>query len=225
MGHRGGRQVRVLLVEDHTLLRQMTRHLLEQAGMEVVGEAGDGLEAVDLAQKHQPDVVLMDLALPRLNGVEATRRIRDLCPSTAVLVLTAYDDDPYVVAMLEAGVAGYLLKTVTSDGLVEAVRQAAEGDLVLPPRIARKVLQHLKGSATPPGPGGEGLSGREREVLRLAARGLSNKEIASRLHVSHRTVQAHLSRIFDRLGVASRTEAVIKAVRQGWLRLEDLAEE
>lgn len=222
-----GEQVRVLLAEDHTLMREMTRQLLEQAGMQVVAEAADGVEAVALASRHHPHVVLMDIAMPRLNGVEATRQIKEQCPATAVLVLTAYDDDPYVTALLEAGAAGYLLKTVKGAELVDAVRRVYAGESVLHPRIARKVLQRF--SAVAKEREGviqrEGLSEREKEVLRLAALGKSNKEIASQLSLSDRTVQAHLSHIFTKLGVASRTEAVIRGLRQGWLRLEDLGDE
>ncbi|MBI2872931.1 MAG: response regulator transcription factor [Chloroflexi bacterium] len=221
-------QVRVLLVEDHTLMRQMTRELLERAGMRVVAEAGDGVEAVALTLQHRPDIVLMDIAMPRMNGVEATRRIKEQCPATAVLVLTAYDDDQYIAALLEVGAAGYLLKTVQSRELVEAIQRVHAGEAVIHPRIAKKVLQRFAGNKAPGLEGtapGESLSEREKEVVRLAARGKSNREIAAALALSDRTVQAHLSRIFNKLGAASRTEAVIIALRQGWLSLEDLGDE
>lgn len=219
------RKIRVVLAEDHTLMREMTRSLLELAGMEVVAEARDGLEAVDLCGLHRPDVVLMDIAMPRLNGVEATRRIKQNCPTAAVLVLTAYDDDQYVIALVQAGAAGYLLKTVKQDQLVDAIRSVHNGESVLDPKIARKVIQKLAGGDQS-GPGlsqpSESLSERELEVLRFAAQGLSNKEIAAQLSLSERTIQTHLSHIFGKVSVASRTEAVITGLRRGWLRLDDL---
>lgn len=208
-------------------MREMTRQLLEHAGIQVVSEASDGVEAVALALQHQPDIVLMDIAMPRLNGVEATRQIKEQRPATAVLVLTAYDDDAYITAVLEAGAAGYLLKTMKTSELLDAVRRVYAGEAVLHPRIAKKVLQRFAEKA--PGrdavSSGEVLTEREKDVLRLAAQGRGNKEIAARLALSDRTVQAHLSHIFSKLGVASRTEAVIRGLRQGWVRLEDLDEE
>lgn len=222
------RKIRVVLAEDHTLMREMTRSLLELAGMQVVAEARDGWEAVEICKLQRPDVVLMDIAMPRLNGVEATRRIKQHCPTTAVLVLTAYDDDQYVTALVQAGAAGYLLKTVKQNELIEAIRSVNSGESVLHPKIARKVIEKLAGSdQTRSGlsPPSESLSERELEVLRFAARGLSNKEIAGQLTLSERTVQTHLSHIFAKVSVASRTEAVITGLRRGWLRLEDLGGE
>jgi DNA-binding NarL/FixJ family response regulator len=218
-------KIRVVLAEDHTLMREMTRSLLELAGMEVVAEARDGVEAVEICRLQRPDVVLMDIAMPRLNGVEATRRIKQHCPSTAILVLTAYDDDQYVTALVQAGAAGYLLKTVKQSELIDAIRSVHSGESVLHPRIARKVIQKLAGGDQAwagPSPPSESLSERELEVLRLAAQGLSNKEIAGKLSLSERTVQTHLSHVFGKVSVASRTEAVITGLRRGWLRLEDL---
>ncbi|MBI2867440.1 MAG: response regulator transcription factor [Chloroflexi bacterium] len=219
-------QIRVLVAEDHTLMREMTRQLLEQGGIAVVGEASDGVEAVALSRQHHPHIVLMDVAMPRLNGVEATRQIKESCASTAVLVLTAYDDDQYVTALLEAGAAGYLLKTIKPAELLEALRRVYAGESVLHPKIAKKVLQRFspRSQARETSSVTESLSEREKDVLRLAAQGKGNKEIAVHLSLSDRTVQAHLSRIFNKLGVASRTEAVIKGLRQGWLRLEDIGD-
>lgn len=219
-----GTAVRVLLAEDHTLMREMTRHLLEQAGVEVVAEAADGVDAVALTLRHHPDIVLMDIAMPRLNGVEATRQIKKQCPATAILVLTAFDDDQYVAALLEAGAAGYLLKTMKASELVDAVFRIEAGEAVLHPNIAKKLMQRFTKNAQPQpeGKAEQRLSEREKEVLHLAAIGRGNKEIAAQMGLSERTVQTHLSRIFHKLGVASRTEAVISGLRQGWLRLEDL---
>lgn len=222
-----GEHIRVLLAEDHTLMREMTRQLLQQAGMEVVAEAADGIEAVALAAKHHPDVILMDIAMPRLNGVEATKRIKEQYPTTAVLVLTAYDDDQYISALLEAGAAGYVLKNIRGVELIEAIHRVQEGESVLHPRIARKVLRRFTERTSGRESVGmcEALSDREKDVLRLAAQGKSNKEIGSLLGLSDRTVQAHLSRVFNKLGVASRTEAVIKGLRHGFLRIEELTNE
>lgn len=217
--------IRVVLADDHALVREGTRRILEQHGdLQVVGEAGDGEEAVALVERLRPDVAVVDIAMPRLNGIEATRRIKAISPATSVLILSAYDDDQYVFALLEAGAAGYVLKDVPGQEVVEAVRSVNAGEAVLHPVIARKVLRRF----TAAGEGGDRpstapLSQREQEVLRLAAQGMANKNIARHLSLSVRTVQVHLSHIFDKLGVASRTEAVIHGLRMGWLRLEDLS--
>jgi len=218
------KKIRVMLVEDHVLVREGTRELLDrEEDLEVVAEAGDGEEAVRLAALHRPDVVVMDMAMPRLNGIEATRRIKADNPGTAVLVLTAYDDDQYIFAFLEAGAAGYLLKDVSTQDLIRAIRAVHSGESVLHPTVARKVVDYFsrRAQGTPPGEAAEALTAREMEVLRLAAKGMTNREIADRLHISVRTVQVHLSNIFGKLGVGSRTEAVLYALRRGWLTLED----
>lgn len=218
-------EITVLLADDHVLLRQGTRELLErEEDLKVVGEAGDGEEAVRLAQDLHPHVVIMDIAMPKLNGIEATRRIKEKQPDTAVLILSAYDDDQYVFAILEAGAAGYLLKDVPSQELVEAIRAVHAGESILHPTIARKVINRF---ASPRGPGVLGveadqLSEREMEVLKLAAQGMSNMEIANELALSVRTIQGHLSNIFSKMQVGSRTEAVIQALQRGWFTLEDI---
>jgi DNA-binding NarL/FixJ family response regulator len=217
--------VRVVIAEDHALVREGTRQILEeQPGVEVVGEAEDGEEAVDLVSRLSPDVVLMDIAMPKLNGIEATRRIKESSPSTSVLVLSAYDDDQYIYALLDAGAAGYLLKNVRGEELARAVRAVAEGESVLHPTIAAKVFKRYTSSSQAPAQEGiEPLTNRETEVLAIAAKGLGNKMIARELNLSDRTVQVHLSNIFGKLGVASRTEAVITALRRGLLRLEEIS--
>jgi len=217
-------KIRILLADDHALVRDGTRELLErEEDLQVVAEAGDGEEAVRLATSQCPDVAIIDIAMPRLNGIEATRQIKALCPATAVLILTAYDDDQYVFALLEAGAAGYLLKNVRRRDLIEAVRAVNAGESVLHPVIARKVLDRL---AHPSGKPVEKsaldrLTERELEVLKLAAKGMSNKDIARHLNLSVRTVQAHLSAVFGKMQVGSRTEAVVQALQQGWFTLED----
>ncbi len=215
-------RIRVVIAEDHAVVREGTRRILEQQpDLEVVGEAADGQEAVDLVERLRPDVAIVDVSMPQLNGIEATRLIKDRHPETTVLILSAYDDDQYVFALLEAGAAGYLLKDIRGDELVEAVRSVHAGESVLHPAITAKVLSRFVGKqeikVAPPN-----LSEREMEVLKLAACGNSNKEIGRDLGLSARTVQVHLTHIFNKLNVASRTEAVIYGLRSGWLKLEDL---
>ncbi len=214
--------VRIILAEDHAVVREGTKRILEQnPGFRVVGEAADGHEAVDLVDKLQPDMAIIDIAMPRLNGIDATREIKSRRPSVSVLILTAYDDDQYISAVLEAGAAGYLLKDVKGSELVNAVLRIHSGEAVLHPVVARKLLQQFsdkRGDAQQT----SRLSERELEVLRLAASGLGNKEIGRRLDLSARTVQVHLAHIFGKLRVASRTEAVIYGLRHGMLKLEDL---
>jgi DNA-binding NarL/FixJ family response regulator len=217
-------RIRVLLADDHDLVREGTRELLErEEDLVVVAEAGDGEEAVRLTAKHGPDVTLMDIAMPKLNGIEATREIKAISPATAVLILTAYDDDQYVFALLEAGAAGYLLKNVRGRELVEAIRRVHAGESALHPVIARKVIDHFAHPGSPPTGQGKSaqLSDRELDVLRLAAKGMSNRDIARNLHLSDRTIQAHLSTTFTKMGVGSRTEAVVKALREGWLTFDE----
>jgi NarL family two-component system response regulator LiaR len=216
--------IRILLADDHDLVREGTRELLErEEDLQIVAEAGDGEEAVRLAIEHHPDVVLMDIAMPRLNGIEATKQIKMSTPSIAVLILTAYDDDEYIFPLLEAGAAGYLLKNVRAHDLVAAVRSVHAGESVLHPVVARKVIKSFAPPEKEPHEEAETsqITERELEVLKLAARGMSNKDIADHLYLSTRTVQTHLSTIFGKMEVGSRTEAVVKALRMGWLTLED----
>ncbi len=218
-------KIRVLLAEDHTIVREGTREFVQrETDMEVVGEAGDGEEAVKLATELQPDVVVMDIRMPKFNGIEATKRIKELCPSIAVLILTAYDYDQYIFALLEAGAAGYLLKGVRVRELIDAIRAVYAGESVLHPVIARRVIERMMSSAPrfSETQATERLSKREIEVLKLSAKGISNKNIAEQLFLSPRTVQVHLGSIFNKLGVASRTEAVLYGLRRGWLSLGDL---
>jgi DNA-binding NarL/FixJ family response regulator len=214
--------VRVLIVDDHEVVRRGTRELLDKAdGISVVGEAQDGDEAVQKVALFSPDVVLMDVSMPGMNGVEATKRIKKSAPKTAVLALSAFDDDQYVFALLEAGAAGYLLKNVRGAQLVESVLHVAAGESVLHPDLHAKVMRRIGEQSRMGGHEDERLTGREVEVLKLASKGLSNKEIARRLVISTRTVQVHLANIFQKLEVGSRTEAVLHALRAGIIALAD----
>lgn len=207
--------MRVLLAEDHKIVRQGTRLFLEHAGISVVGEATTGTEAIRLAREVQPDVVLMDIHLPELTGIEATRRIRHENDQVRILVLTAYDDPPYVHALLEAGADGYVLKTAELSELLRALYEVAAGKTAFDASVLAKATQH--DAALEP------LSKREIEVLAYAARGLTNKQIGSALYLSDRTIQGHLQNIYHKMNVTTRTEAVTQALARGWIRLSDEA--
>lgn len=219
-------KIKVIIADDHKVVREGTRELLQKENdLEVVGEAGNGEEAVELVKKLKPDVAIMDIAMPVLNGIEATKQMKELYPRIAILILTAYEYDQYVFALLEAGAAGYLLKDVRGQEVIEAVRAVHAGESVLHPVVARKALDHFvhpetKGEASKL----QALTDREVEVLRLAAKGHGNKEIAAQLDLSVRTIQAHLGNIFNKLKVGSRTEAVIMGLKNGLLTLDDIKE-
>ena len=215
----GGRlsdsRVRVLIVDDHVIVRKGIRALLAEAeGFEVVGEASDGQEAVARAEESNPDVILMDLLMPVMDGIEATRQITSRQPKARILVLTSFAADNKVFPAIKAGAAGYLLKDSSPDELVRAIRQVHRGEPSLHPTIARKLLLEIARPADlQPAP--EALTARELEVLRSIAQGLSNQEIADQLMVSEPTVRAHVSRILGKLHLASRTQAALYAVREG----------
>jgi DNA-binding NarL/FixJ family response regulator len=214
--------IRVLLADDHVLVRQGIRQFLEDAdGIEVVAEADDGAEAIRLIEEQRPEVAILDIRMPEMTGVEATRRIKSHYPEVRVLILTAYDDDPYVFALLQAGADGYVLKTASADELVRAVHTVHEGQSALSPEITGKVVRQMTGGR----PSGaaeqvESLTERELDVLRLAAQGKTNRAIGSELGISHRTVQGHLASVYGKLEVNSRTEAVTEALRRGWIVVE-----
>lgn len=220
------KNIRVLLAEDHIITRQGIQRLLTDEGdIKVVGEANDGEEAVNLATEKRPDVIIMDIAMPKINGIEATKRIKEKLPNVAILILTAYDDDEYIFGLLDAGAAGYLLKTVSGDDLIRAVRSINSGEPVLAPAVARKVIDRVKSQAKVSEQSKKSdiqrlLSDREIEVLKLAASGLGNKEIAVKLCLSRRTVEGILRTIFIKLGVGSRVEAIMLGLKNGWLKLD-----
>lgn len=207
--------IRVLLADDHALVRRGIREFLEiSPDIQVLAEASDGAEALRLMRELQPDVAVLDIQMPAPNGIEVTRQARAEHLPIGILILTAYEDPPYIKAVLQAGANGYVLKNVDAEDLIEAVRAVHEGKSVLDPVLARKVLSN---SAPPPDAEVEPLSDRELDVLRLAATGLTNKAIGVALDISDRTVQGHLAKIYDKLHAASRTEAVMRAVSLGWL--------
>jgi NarL family two-component system response regulator LiaR len=214
--------IRVLIVDDHpTFAQGLSRLLEEQPDLEPIGIAADGEEAVSLTHELKPDVVVMDISMPKLNGIKATRKIKQDLPNTIVLVLSAYGYHPYVLSVLEAGAAGYLLKSVPMRELMNAIRALCAGETVLDQEIAGKLLRSLAkplGNIQVSG----WLSSMELQVLELGARGLSNKEIGDKLSVSERTVQSHFTTIFQKLGVGSRIEAVLRALKEGWLTMEDI---
>jgi DNA-binding NarL/FixJ family response regulator len=216
-------RLRVLLADDHAVVRKGIREFLEEDGeIAVVAEASNGADAVRLVNEERPDVAVLDVQMPGTNGIEATRQIKAAHPEIRVLILTAYEEDPYVFALLRAGADGYVLKNTDSDELVRAVKAVAGGGKVLAPEVAAKVVaQMTSGKPAAAAEQVEALSERELDVLRLAARGLTNKAIAAELGLSDRTVQGHLASIYGKLAVQSRTEAVTKALKLGWLVLGD----
>jgi DNA-binding NarL/FixJ family response regulator len=216
--------IKIVLAEDHALMRAGTRHILEQyPDLEVVGEAEDGQQAVELIKNLKPDIAILDIRMPKLNGIEVVRQGKSLSPNTKTLMLTAYDDDEYILALMEAGASGYLLKTAHEKELIDSVRGVHSGEPVLDPAIAMKIarLWAQRGTATQQG-SSEQLSAREIEVLELASRGLRNKAIAEKLGISTRTVEGHFNGIFAKLGVSSRMAAILEAISR---RLVTLSEE
>jgi len=215
--------IRVILADDHAVVRKGIREFLTEPGdIKVVAEAADGAEAIALLEQEQPDVAVLDIQMPKRSGIDVCRHVRAQHWPIGILILTAYDDDPYVMAVLQAGANGYVLKTADADDIIQAVRDVHEGKSALDPVIARKLMAQLAGRAdTQPI---ESLTPRETDVLKLAARGYTNKAIGAQLHLSDRTVQGHLANIYGKLHVATRTEAVMRAVSLGWLSPEEATE-
>jgi DNA-binding NarL/FixJ family response regulator len=210
MGH-----IRLIIADDHPVVRTGLRGMLAgQPDLEVAGEATTGMEAVDLVERLRPDVVLMDLRMPEMDGVTAISEIKALQPEVHVLVLTTYDTDADILPAIEAGATGYLLKDAPREELFRAIRAAARGEAVLAPGVAARLMGRMRAPAE------EALTAREIEVLSLVAQGGSNKGIARQLHISEATVKTHLVHIYGKLGVADRTAAVTTALQRGILRLE-----
>ncbi|HSB88443.1 MAG TPA: response regulator transcription factor [Anaerolineales bacterium] len=209
--------IRVLLADDHAVVRQGIRQFLEDSGgITVLAEAADGEEALRLIREHLPDVAVLDIQMPRSSGIDVARAIRAERLPVGVLILTAFDDEPYIRAVLQAGANGFVLKTADAGDIVEAVRDVHEGKSVLDPSIARRLMTQLARSEDDRLPM-ESLTERELDVLRLTARGFTNKAIGAQLSISDRTVQGHLAKIYGKLHAASRTEAVMRAVTLGWI--------
>ena len=216
-----GDPIRVVLADDHAVVRKGIHEFLEEAGdITVVAEAADGEAALSAIREHQPDVAVLDIQMPRRTGIEVTRAVRDERLPIGVLVLTAYDDDPYVQAVLEAGANGYVLKNASSEEIVQAVHTVHEGQMALDPTIARKIVSHWMSAGQAPSQSAQvHPTPREMDVLNLMARGFTNKAIAAQLKISERTVQGHIASLFGKLDVGSRTEAVVRAAQLGWVSL------
>ena len=210
---------RLLLADDHRMLRDSLRRSMEENGFDVVGEAGDGAEAVQLAQDLRPDVVLMDVSMPNLDGVEATRQITRLVPESQVVMLTMHADGEVMARAIQAGAIGYLVKDCAITDVVSAVRLAASGESVLSPDLALSMLADVKKTPVDPGNGHAPVSAREEQVLQLVADGLSLPEVAAELFISVKTVKNHLASIYAKLDARDRTQAVLRAVRMGIIRL------
>ena len=208
--------ITVLIIDDHQLVREGVRNFLQrQRDITVVGEAGSGQEGLRLASDLAPDVVLMDLVMPEMDGVETTRRLKQISPRTQVIVLTSFDDDQHILPAIRAGALSYILKDVGTAALAEAVRKAARGEVTMTPLVAARVMRELRQGGQPATLVGADLSEREIEVLRLIAEGRSNTEIAERLVISEHTVKRHVSNILSKLHLADRTQAAVYAWREG----------
>jgi len=213
--------ITLLIIDDHALVRSGIRAYFEsQSDLEVLADAASGEEAIRLAAEYVPDVVLMDLVMPGMDGVEATRRVREVSPHTQVVVLTSYHEDSHIFPAIKAGAISYLLKDIGPAELAEAIRAAARGDAVIHPKVAARMMQELRGNRDQGINPFTELTDREQEVLKLIAEGLSNAEIANRLVLSEKTIKSHVSNILNKLHLADRTQAAVFAWREGIIRKE-----
>jgi NarL family two-component system response regulator LiaR len=213
--------IRILIADDHAVVREGLRALIEvETGMELVGEAADGIEAVQKARSLHPDVILLDLVMPRMGGIEAIGEIKEEDPGARILVVTSFAEDDKVFPAIKAGALGYLLKDSTPRELIQAIRDVYQSEPTMHPSIARKLMRELQRPPKLP-PTEEPLTERELEVLSLVARGLSNQEIGEKLFISERTVRTHVSNILSKLHLANRTQATLYALREGLARLDE----
>lgn len=218
-------KISIIIADDHPLLRQALREVLErEPDFEIIAEAEDGEEAIKMADKYLPRIVIMDINMPKLNGLEAMKIIKEKHPEIVILALTVHTDDEYILEILQAGAAGYLVKSVYGDEIVQAIRAVASGDVVLSPSVSKNLLRHAAKYSTKPVAleHGEKLTIRELEILKLTAQGRSNKEIADILGLNLRTIKGHLTEVFSKLHVGSRTEAVIAALKLGIISIDDI---
>ena len=217
-------KIRLLIADDHpTFLEGLSRLLQDEEDMECIAKSADGIEAVKLAKQLQPDVAIIDVSMPNLNGIEAAKQIRAACPTTTILMISAFDYQSYILASLRAGAAGYVSKNMPLYELVSAIRLVHNGGSVLDFKATGKIVRYLGTSENSNRTDFEHLQTRELEVLRLLAKGMSNKDVAAELYISERTVQTHLVNIFRKLGVSSRTQAVLDALKKGWITIDDLS--
>jgi two-component system, NarL family, response regulator LiaR len=219
------RIISIMLADDHPFIRQALKILLEsEPDMKIIAEASNGLEAVELATKFHPDVVIMDIGMPVMNGLEATRQIKEKCPDVAILVLTIFTDNQHVLGILNAGAAGYLTKEVFGDEVIRAIRAIIAGEAVLTPSILHQIIESMPQPTDKPQVAtfGRSFTARELTILKLIAKGMCNKDIASELNINIRTVKGNLTTVFNKLGVSSRTESVVTGLKSGLLTISDL---
>jgi len=221
----GSQIINIMVADDHPFIRQALKILLEnEPDMKIIAEASNGVEAVELAAKMQPDVIIMDIGMPVMNGLEATRQIKEKCPNVAILVLTVFTDTQHVIGILNAGAAGYLTKEVFGDDVIRGIRAIIAGEAVLTPSILQKIIKSMPPQTIIPDPLPipKNLTSRDLTILKLIARGMCNKDIAAELNINVRTIKANLTAIFNKLGVSSRTEAVVTGLKTGLLTINDL---
>jgi NarL family two-component system response regulator LiaR len=217
-------KIKVIVADDHPAFREGLSHLLNrEEDIEVIAEASDGEQTVELAKELQPDVALIDVAMPGINGIEAAKQVRSICPQTAIIMLTAYDYQAYILTCLQIRAAGYLLKSSSVAEIVNAIRSAYSGHGVFNLKVLSAAMKRWAGEKSDEKLALEGLRERELQIIRLVAKGMSNREIARQLFISERTVQTHVHKILEKLGVSSRTEAVLYCLKEGWLTMEDLS--